>query len=241
MKKHTFKGGIHPYDGKEMSKSKPIKTLPAGDVMVYPLVQHIGAPAVAAVKPGDKVLMGQVIGNAGGFVSSNIISSVSGTVKAVEPRLTVSGSKVMSIVIENDHEDRAIDGLYEDVDYTTLTKEQIRARVKDAGIVGMGGAGFPNHVKISPKDDSAIEYVIVNGAECEPYLTCDDQLMRLKADEIVEGLEVGDDLDASVYSRLSDGPCRDVAEKFFRVRISSAGRRQISGRDLQYHVAVSYL
>lgn len=190
MKKHTFKGGIHPYDGKELSKAKPIKTLPAGDVMVYPLVQHIGAPAVAAVKPGDKVLMGQTIGNAGGFVSSNIISSVSGVVKAVEPRLTVSGNKVMSIIIENDHEDKAVDGLGKDVDYTTLTKEQIRAKVKDAGVVGMGGAGFPNHVKISPKDDSAIDYVIVNGAECEPYLTSDYRIMLEEGERVRDGLKV---------------------------------------------------
>lgn len=185
----TFKGGIHPDDGKELSKSKPIKDiLPKGE-LVYPLVQHIGAPAAPVVAKGDYVLAGQKIAEAAGFVSADIHSSVSGTVKAIEPRMTVSGAKVNSIVIENDHE-------YKEEEHgqsrtsEKLTKEEIRKIIKEAGIVGMGGAGFPTHVKLSPKDDSKIDYVIVNCAECEPYLTSDYRRMIEEPEKIIEGLEI---------------------------------------------------
>lgn len=168
--KGTFKGGIHPYDGKDLSKDKPIKdVLPKGD-LVYPLSQHIGAPAVPIVKKGDHVLTGQKIAEAAGFVSAPIYATVSGTVKAIEPRRVTVGDNVNAIVIEND-------GQYEEVDYgkckalEELTKEEIIKKVQEAGVVGMGGAGFPTHVKLSPKEPDKIEYVIGNCAECEPYLT----------------------------------------------------------------------
>ena len=122
----TFKGGVHPYDGKELSKNSPVvKYLPKGD-MVYPLSQHIGAPATPTVAVGDTVKMGQIIGEASGFISANIVSSVSGTVKKIEPRLTGSGAKATCVVIENDGEDTPVEGLGEDRDYTTLSKEEIR-------------------------------------------------------------------------------------------------------------------
>ena len=142
MARLTFKGGVHPYDGKELSKDKPIRTvLPEGE-LVYPLSQHIGAPAVPIVKKGDHVLLGQKIADAGGFVSACICSSVSGTVKAIEPRLTVTGAEAMAIVIEND-------GKYEEIEWPKarpldeLTGAEILDMIKEAGIVGMGGAGFP--------------------------------------------------------------------------------------------------
>lgn len=185
----TFVGGIHPYDGKELSKDKPIKDiLPKGD-LVYPLSQHIGAPAQAIVAKGDRVLAGQKIAEAGGFVSAPIYASVSGMVKAIEPRRTVGGNSVMSIVIEND-------GLYEDVGYypqaplDKLTKDEILDIIKEAGIVGMGGAGFPTHVKLSPKEPEKIEYVIANCAECEPYLTSDYRRMMEEPDKLVGGLKI---------------------------------------------------
>lgn len=185
----TFKGGIHPDDGKELSKNKPIKDiLPKGD-MVFPLSQHIGAPAVPLVGKGDYVFAGQKIAEAGGFVSANIHSSVSGTVKAVEPRMTVSGVKVNSIVIENDHEYKEADSAYS-VDMEKLSKEEIRNRIKEAGIVGMGGAGFPTHVKLSPKEDDKIDFVIINCAECEPYLTSDYRRMMEEPEKIIGGLEI---------------------------------------------------
>ena len=189
MGKCTFKGGIHPYDGKELSKDKPIKELfPAVGEMVFPLSQHIGAPAVPVVAKGDYVLAGQLIAEAGGFVSANIHSSVSGTVKAIEPRTLATGGKCNSIIIEND-------GEFKEVEYTPkkleeLSKEEVLQRIKDAGVVGMGGAGFPTNVKLSPKNPEGIDYIIVNGAECEPYLTSDYRRLLEESDKIVLGLKV---------------------------------------------------
>lgn len=188
MGKLTFKGGVHPFDGKVFSKDKPIKELfPEGE-MVFPLSQHIGAPAVPVVVKGDHVLAGQLIAEAGGFVSANIHASVSGTVKAIEPRTLATGGKCNAIIIEND-------GEYKEVEYTTskfedLTKDQIREKIKAAGVVGMGGAGFPTNVKLTPKNPEDIEYIIVNGAECEPYLTSDYRRMLEEPDRIVMGLKI---------------------------------------------------
>ncbi|MDO4343872.1 MAG: electron transport complex subunit RsxC [Eubacteriales bacterium] len=190
MKLATFKGGVHPDDGKRFSKDKPIQTyLPKGE-LVFPLSQHIGAPAKPVVQKKDRVLMGQKIAQAGGFVSADIVSSVSGTVKAIEPRLTVSGAKIDAIVIENDGEYTPVEGIGKYRDYTKLTKQEILDAVKEAGIVGLGGAGFPTHVKLMPKDPDAIDYVIVNGAECEPYLTSDYREMLEDPEHIVGGLKV---------------------------------------------------
>ena len=189
MARLTFSGGIHPYDGKDLSKDKPIKeVLPKGD-LVYPLSQHIGAPAQPIVKKGDKVLTGQKIAEAGGFVSAPIYATVSGTVKAIEPRRVVTGDNVMSIVIEND-------GLYEEVEWPAvkpfeeLTREEKIEMIREAGIVGMGGAGFPTAVKLSPKEPDKIDYVIVNCAECEPYLTSDYRKMLEEPEKLVGGLKI---------------------------------------------------
>lgn len=188
MARLTFKGGIHPYDGKSLSKDKPIRTvLPKGD-LVYPLSQHIGAPAVPAVKKGDHVLVGQMIAEAGGFVSAPIHASVSGTVKAIEPRLTVTGDLVKAIVIENDGEYREIDWP-ERKPLEELSSTEILEMIKNAGIVGMGGAGFPTHVKLSPKEPEKIDYIIANCAECEPYLTSDYRRMIEEPEKIVKGLQ----------------------------------------------------
>ena len=169
----TFRGGVHPYEGKDLSKDLPIKeVMPKGD-MVFPMSQHIGAPATPIVAKGDKVLVGQKIGEASGFISANICSSVSGTVKAVEPRMLLNGSTATCVVIDNDGEYKGIEGLGEDRDYTSLSNDEIRDIVKEAGIVGMGGAGFPTNVKLTPKEPDKIDYILVNGADCEPYLTSD--------------------------------------------------------------------
>ena len=189
MARLTFVGGIHPYDGKDLSKDKPIReVLPKGD-LVYPLSQHIGAPAQPIVKKGDRVLTGQKIAEAGGFVSAPVYASVSGKVKAIEPRRVVTGDLVMSIVVENDE-------LYEEVDrpepapLEELTREEKISLIREAGIVGMGGAGFPTAVKLSPKEPEKIEYVIVNCAECEPYLTSDYRKMLEEPRELIGGLKV---------------------------------------------------
>ena len=157
--------------------------------MVYPLSQHIGAPAQPIVKKGDRVLTGQKIAEAGGFVSAPVYASVSGKVKAIEPRRVVTGDLVMSIVVENDE-------LYEEVDrpepapFEELTREEKIGLIREAGIVGMGGAGFPTAVKLSPKEPEKIEYVIVNCAECEPYLTSDYRKMLEEPRELIGGLKV---------------------------------------------------
>lgn len=185
----TFKGGIHPNDGKSLAKDKAIVTvMPKGD-LIYPLSQHIGAPASPIVSVGDHVLKGQKIAEAGGFVSAPIHASVSGTVKAIEPHFNPTGSKVNCIVVEND-------GEYQEVEYTPskpldeLTKEEILNLIGEAGIVGMGGAGFPTKVKLSPKEPEKIEYVIANCAECEPYITADYRRMLENPEELVSGMKV---------------------------------------------------
>ena len=189
MVKFTFTGGVHPYDGKELSKDKPIKEyLPKGD-MVYPLSQHIGAPAKPIVKKGDYVLAGQKIAEADGYVSAPVYATVSGTVKAVEPCRVVTGDGVMSIVVEND-------GEYKEVIFQQpkpvelLLKEDILKLIQEAGVVGMGGAGFPTHVKLAPKDPDEIDFVIINCAECEPYLTSDYRRMMEEPEKLVEGLRI---------------------------------------------------
>lgn len=190
MGKATFRGGIHMYDGKDLSKDKPTTVLLPKGELVFPMSQHIGAPAKPIVAAGDRVLSGQRIGEAQGFVSAHVISSVSGTVKAIEQRPTVSGALCESIVIENDGAYETVEGFGVKRDYTKLSKEEIRQYVKDAGIVGMGGAGFPTHIKLTPKKDDAIDYVIVNGAECEPYLTSDYRMMLEESEKIVGGLKI---------------------------------------------------
>lgn len=184
----TFKGGVHPYDGKSLTKDSPAEPcLPRGE-MVYPLSQHIGAPAAPVVQKGDYVKRGQKIGEAGGFVSASVHSSVSGTIKGMEMRLGATGTMANSIIIEND-------GKYEETEFVParleeLTKEEILKRIQEGGVVGMGGAGFPTHVKLSPKMPEKIEYVLVNGAECEPYLTSNHRKMLDEPEEIIEGLRI---------------------------------------------------
>ena len=188
MGKLTFRGGIHPYEGKELSKDHPIeKYLPKGD-LVYPLSQHIGAPSVPCVKKGDTVLAGQKIADAGGFVSVPLHASVSGTVKGIEKHLNATGSMVDCIVIENDQQYQEVE--YQEARLEDLTKEEILNRIKEGGVVGMGGAGFPTHVKLAPKDPSRIEYILVNGAECEPYITSDYRRMIEEPEKVVKGLQV---------------------------------------------------
>ena len=187
----TFRGGVHPFEGKELSMDRAVTVLkPTSGEMVYPLSQHIGAPAKAIVKVGDEVLVGQKIAEAGGFISAVVVSSVSGKVKKIEPRVTAGGAKSISIVIENDGLYTAVEGLGEDRDATKLSKQEIRDIVREAGIVGLGGAGFPTNVKLTPKDESKIDYVIVNGVECEPYLTCDYRMMIEEPERLVGGLKV---------------------------------------------------
>lgn len=188
MSSLTFKKGIHPKHAKNFTKDKPIEyVLPEGDVTIM-LQQHIGAPCSALVKVGDEVLVGQKIGDSESFVSAPVHSTVSGKVKKIMDVLHPNGSKSSGIIIEND-------GLYNEVDMTpkdpyTMSKDDILATIREAGIVGMGGAGFPTFIKLNPPKDKVIDYIIVNGAECEPYLTSDHRVMLEEADRVIMGLSV---------------------------------------------------
>ena len=186
----TFRGGVHPHDYKTLSENSQTVRLEAKGELIYPMNQHIGAPAKPIVAAGDRVLVGQVIAEAAGFVSAPILSAVSGTVRSVSPRMTPSGDELPAITVENDFEYEAVAGFGEPRDYDRLSKEEIRQIIRDAGIIGMGGAGFPTSVKITVKDDSKIDYVIANGAECEPYITCDYRLMLERADDAVLGMKI---------------------------------------------------
>lgn len=189
MKLLTFKGGIHPNDGKRLAKDKPIVSVLPKEELVYPLSQHIGAPAKPIVNVGDRILKGQKIAEAVGFISAPIFASVSGEVKGIQKRFTPSGGEIDSIIVENDFQ-------YEEVSYspvkalTEMTKEEIIEKIKEAGIVGMGGAGFPTHVKLSPKEPEKIDYVIANCAECEPYITADYRRMLENPEELISGMRV---------------------------------------------------
>ena len=198
----TFKRGIHPADQKAFSKDCAIHAIDAPSELVYPLGQHIGAPAAPCVAVGDSVLAGQRIAEASGFVSAPIHSAVSGKIKAIEPRMNPTGDRVTSIVIENDgryewiapapwvgkaHDAATVAAAMQTEDIKHITPDGIRAAVREAGIVGLGGAGFPMSVKLSPKSVDSIDYLIVNGAECEPYLTSDYRLMLERGDELLAG------------------------------------------------------
>ncbi|MCD8347416.1 MAG: electron transport complex subunit RsxC [Lachnospiraceae bacterium] len=190
MKIKTFRGGIHPEEYKELSLGEPVKPyLPKGD-LVFPVNQHIGKPAKPVVAKGDLVKAGQIIAEADGFVSANIVSSCSGKVKAVEERATASGAKAMCIVIENDGAYTLADGVGKKHKAGTFSNKDILDAIQRAGIVGMGGAGFPTHVKLTSKNPDSIDYIIANGSECEPYITCDDRLMQEQSRAIFDGLRL---------------------------------------------------
>ena len=186
----TFHGGVHPNDMKAPTAGKKIEELDPSKEMVYPMTQHIGAPASPIVNVGDYVYAGQKIAEAGGFVSANIHSSVSGTVKAIEKRMHPNGLMVKSIVIEDDEQDKVCPDLKGCGDYTKLSAKEIIEIIKEAGIVGLGGATFPTHVKLSPPPEANIDYVIVNAAECEPYLTSDYRSMLEIPEQIIGGLKI---------------------------------------------------
>ena len=184
----TFKGGVHPNEGKELAMDKAVVELKPGKELVYLLSQHIGAPAKAVVAKGDHVLAGQKIAEAGGFVSAPIHASVSGTVTGIEKRKNATGGMVDAVIVENDEQYESVK--FEEADPDSLSRDDILARIREAGVVGMGGAGFPTAVKLAPKDPSTVDHILVNGSECEPYLTSDYRCMMEQPEKIVAGLEI---------------------------------------------------
>jgi electron transport complex protein RnfC len=185
----TFDRGIHPKYNKELASGKTITDAKLPQRVVVPVSQHIGAPAQPEVSIGDEVKRGQVIGSTSGFVSSPVHSSISGKVIAIADFPSTAGKMVQSIVIESDGKDEAVT-FNEHPDYMNLGPDEIKNIIKEAGIVGMGGAAFPTNVKLSPPKEKKIDAVIINGAECEPYLTADHRLMVEHPKEVVEGLKI---------------------------------------------------
>ena len=189
----TFKiGGVHPHDNKQFSAHQPITECPLPKQAIIPLVQHIGAPAQAVVKEGDKVKVGELLAKAGGFVSANICSPVSGTVTKIGDWTDAWGAPGQAIYIDVQGDEwlPEIDRTPELVRACTMEPKAIIDKIAAAGIVGLGGACFPTHVKLLPPPGKKAEVLIVNGVECEPYLTCDHQLMLEHGEEIIVGIEI---------------------------------------------------
>jgi electron transport complex protein RnfC len=187
MRLKTFRGGIHPPKSK-FTALDPIKTMPVPQLMVIPLQQHIGAPCQPLVKVGDLVKMGQKIGESKSFVSAPVHASVSGKVKAIGMADGALGKKTMAITIENDYQDtldETISGLR---NLQSMTPDDIRAMVREAGIVGLGGAGFPTSVKLTTPADKKVDMLIINGVECEPYMTCDQRVIIEQTDTMILGI-----------------------------------------------------
>ncbi len=185
-------GGVHPSDNKEWSKAKAIEVMELPDVVMIPLAQHIGAPATAIVAKGDTVKVGQKIAEPTGFMSANIHAPISGTVTAVDMQPNGQGLRQMMITIKRDGDEWAegIDLSTELVKECNLSSAEIIARIKEAGIVGMGGATFPTHVKLSIPDGKKAEILIINGVECEPYLTSDYRTMLERGEELLVGTSI---------------------------------------------------
>jgi len=186
---YNFRGGIHPAYHKELSSGAAIEPLPLPALIKVPMSQHLGAPATPCVKAGDTVKRGSLIGAQNGFISAPVHSPVSGTVHSVTEVLTASGRPCQAVVIECSADDTT-DFMAPMTDWHSRTKEELLTRIGEAGVVGMGGAGFPTKVKLSPPMDKPIDTVILNGAECEPYLTSDHRMMVEHAAEIRIGAEI---------------------------------------------------
>ena len=186
----TFKQGIHPEYKKELTNKEPLKEAERPEEVVIPLQQHIGAPLKPIVEKGDQVEMGQKIGDADSFVSAPVHSSVSGTVTDIKKVQTASGDKTLAVVIKADEEDNLAQNLDKHENFDNLTPNEIRNIVKEAGIAGMGGAMFPTHVKLSVPEDKEVDYFVLNGAECEPYLTVDHRMMVERPNSVLQGMKI---------------------------------------------------
>ena len=188
--KRGFKGGIHPPENKHLTESRKIEEIPIPKEVVIPVQQHIGRASEPVVEKGGKVKAGDIISKSGGFVSVPCHSSVSGTIKAVVPHIHPLGNIVSAVIIESDGEDTYSDSIRFNPQYMEIPPGGMKTMIHDAGIAGMGGATFPTHVKLSPPGGMKIDTAILNGAECEPYLTSDHRVMLEKTEEVIEGFRI---------------------------------------------------
>lgn len=196
-KTKTFPGGVHPHGAKSLTKDKEIRTTKIPQKVVIPLVQHTGNPAKSLVEKGDSVTKGQLIGEADGFISSGVHASISGKVTALEKFVNPVYGKTLCVFIESDGEDKASADIITRNSIENLTGDEVKTIIKNAGIVGLGGAAFPTHVKVLDTEKKHIDALIINGVECEPYLTCDYRLMIERSKDILDGIEL---LDKAVSS-----------------------------------------
>ena len=190
LRRKTFRGGAHPPGEKKTTENKPIENMPAPEQVIIPVQQHIGAPSEVIVASGDIVKIGDEICKANGFVSVPVHSSVSGKVSKIAQYPHPLGVPLLAVVIDNDGADTLNDSIQSVDNYLDTSAQEMKNRIRDAGIAGMGGATFPTHVKLSPPEEKPIDTLILNGAECEPYLTADHRLMIEHPDEILKGLEI---------------------------------------------------
>lgn len=229
----SFPGGIHSDDYKRYSKGSPIEQFPLPDKVVIPLCQHIGAPSKPVVKVGDEVKTGQIISEAGGFVSIPMHSSITGKVTKIGRFPHPIGNMQQAIEITRSGEDQWIE-LTDESDFLALSEEEMKTRIRDAGICGMGGAGFPTHVKLSPPPDKKIDTVIINGVECEPYLTADYRLMIEKYEEILNGLKIIMKIVGAKRGFIGIEANKPDAITLFKERLSKEKNLDVVGLELKY-------
>ena len=246
-------GGVHPSDNKQWSKGSAIEVMELPDVVNIPLSQHIGAPATAIVKKGDKVVVGQRIAEATGFMSANIHAPISGTVTAVDLQPNGQGIRQMMITIkrEDDIWDEAIDRSETLITECNLDPKAIIEKIKDAGIVGMGGATFPTHVKLSIPDGKKAEILIINGVECEPYLTSDYRTMLERGEQLIAGTRIlmraigvtnavigveANKPDAVAHLQTIIGSATDIKVQMLKTQYPQGGEKQliaaVTGREV---------
>ncbi|BDX38594.1 electron transport complex subunit C [Tenuifilaceae bacterium CYCD] len=243
MLKTFSKGGVHPSENK-ISANRSIEILPLPQKVSIPVSQHIGAPATILVAKGDKVKVGQIIAQSAGFVSANIHSSVSGTVESIDAVLDSSGYKrqTITITVEGDEWESSIDRTTDLKKDIQLTSQDIIKRINEAGIVGLGGATFPSHVKLSVPSGKKADVLIINGVECEPYLTSDHRLMLEKGHELMVGIQIlmkalnvskaligieNNKPDAINYLKIIAGEYKGIEVHALKVKYPQGGEKQL--------------
>ncbi len=252
-KKFSFKGGVHPSHSKSQTEKLPTEVFAPPSKVVIPLSQHIGAPAKPIVKRGDRVVIGQVIGEPGGFVSSTIHSSVAGTVTSVGPFAHPLGRQVMAVEIENDGSEEKAPFIPFEKPWREAAPGELVQKIASCGIVGMGGASFPTQVKLSPPSNKPIDTLIINAAECEPYLTADHRLMLERPEDLLVGMLIlrkilgakksyigiednKPDAIAAITEKLSDPKYKDITIAVLKAKYPQGGEKQlinaVTGREV---------
>jgi len=232
MKLLTFSGGIHPKYNKGISIREPLREVPVPDTVVIPLSQHIGAPNEPVVKKGDYVEEGQVLGTSSAFISSPVHSSVSGTVKDIKKQAHPTLGASLSVIVERDKEKSLKN--YKETGIDDIDPGKFVENIKAMGIVGMGGAAFPTHVKLSIPEGKNVETLIINGAECEPFLTCDHTIMTRKTIEILKGIEIVMDIIKPEKTFIAIENNKKAAYYAFQKLINESGRERIRGIKLVF-------